>query len=224
MKEPSASQKSAIPSALFFEPFETLCIDDERDLARLDPAWGKAALFFRTGHRLGHPRGSIRCMSLLDVHRLLEAYHDQFDAGNTLALLRAIGMCAEENLPLPTWLVDAFRSRMAAFGNPGKLRSLDEFFSSPSLPTKPAKKAAAARQDWQLAAKLCNDAWGLARNNEALSSFDQVVTRLLKTRDYGVGKTKAKQLIAMIETSQSQFLGKEMFLSRFLENRRKQRT
>jgi hypothetical protein len=161
-------------------------------------------------------------MSLVEVHRVLEVHRGRFKAGATLSLLQAVGTCAEENLPLPTWLADAFRSRMTEFLTPGKLRSLDEVFSSRTVPTSSAKKAAAVRQDWQLGGKLCEDAWELARDHETLTSFDRVVERLLRTHDYGVGKTKAKQLITMIETNQSQFLGKEMSLSRFLEKRRKQ--
>ena len=106
---------------------------------------------------------------------------------------------------------------MTEFLTPGRLRSLDEVFFSKSLPTASGKKAAQARQDSQLAGKLCHDAWDLARRDESLTSFDRVVERLLKVRDYGVRKTKAKALISMIEASQSQFLGKELSLSRFLE-------
>ena len=209
---------------MLFESLEDICNDDERDLARLESAWSKAALFFRTGHRLGHPNGSIRCMSLLDVHRLLEVYRRRFNVGDTLAVLHAVSTCAEENLPLPTWLADAFRSRMTEFLTPGKLRSLDEVFSSKSLPTSSAKKAAAVRQDWQLAGRLCVDAWEVVRHDETLTSFDRVVQRLLKAHNYGVAKTKAKQLITMFEGSQSQFVGKELSLSRFLEKRRKVQT
>lgn len=223
MTRPGPSPKSA-PRVPVFGPFGDLCNGEERDLARLEPAWAKAALFFRTGDRLGHPTGSIRCMSLLEVHRVLEVYHGRFKSGNTLSLLQAVSTCAEENLPLPTWLAAAFRSRMSQFLAPGKLRSLDEVFSSTTLPTSSAKKAAAVRQDWQLAGRLWHDAWDLARKTETLTSFDRVVERLLKTRDYGVGKTKAKQLIIMIETNQSQFLGRRVSLSRFLEKRRKLQT
>lgn len=210
--------------AALFESFEDSCNADERELARLEPAWGKAALALRTGYRLGHPNASLRCMSLQQVHRHLEVYRRRFNSGDTLSLLHAVSFCAEENLPLPTWLADAFRARMTEFLTPGKLRSLDEIFFSNSLPTTSAKKAAAARQDWQLAGRLCLDAWELARHDQALTSFDRVIDRLLKVGDYGVAKTKAKALIGMIEASQSQFLGKEFSLLRFLEKRRKVQT
>jgi len=202
MTKPSSSPKSTGRTAVV-ESSADVWNSDERDLARLEPAWAKASLFFRTGHRFGHPSGSIRCMSLDEVYRILEVYRSRFMSGETLSLLAAVGICSEENLPLPTWLADAFRSRMTEFLTPGKLRSLDEVFSSGTLPTSSAKKAAAARQDWQLAVCLCQDAWRMAQDDETLASFDRVVERLLKTRDYGVRKTKAKQLISMLETSQS---------------------
>jgi len=221
---PASTSKNPHPRTRIFESFDEMSNDGERDLARLEPAWGKAALFFRTGCRLGHQDGSLRCMSLVQVHRGLEVYRRRLSSGDTLSLLHAVSACAEENLPLPTWLADALRSRLTQFLAPGKFRSLDEIFHSKSLPTNSAKKAAAARQDWQLGAKLCQHAWELARKDRALTSFDRVVAQLLKGADYGVAKTKAKELITMIEKSQSQFLGKEMSLSRFLEKRRKGQT
>jgi hypothetical protein len=223
MARPSAPKKPVARVAIV-ESFDDMCDDEERDLARLEPAWGKAARFFRTGCRLGHQTGSIRCMSLLKVHRVLEVYRRRLTSGDTLSLLHAISTCAEENLPLPTWLADAFQSQMTEFLTPGRSRSLDEVFRSKSLPTNSAKKAAAARQDWQLGARLCHDAWELAQKDKTLTSFDRIVARLLKGTDYGVAKTKAKELIIMIETSQSQFLDKELSLSRFLEKRRKVQT
>jgi hypothetical protein len=206
------------------EPFEGVANADEAELARLELAWGKAALFFRTGYRLGHPNGSMRCMSLLEIYRLLEVHRQRVEAGNTLALLQAIGVCMEENLPAPTWLANAFLKRITEFLRPGKMRSLDEVFSSKTLPTASARKAAAVRQDWQLGATLWSDAWDLARQDSKLSSYDRVVDALLKRRDYGVAKTKAKRLISTIEKNQSELLGKDLSLSRFLEKRRKLQT
>ena len=218
-----SSQGSPLRARLL-EAFEDICNDGEHDLAKLEPAWGKAALFFRTGYRLGHILDSLRCISLADVHRMLSVYRVRFEKGDTLSLLQAVGICAEENLPLPTWLAHAFRSRMTAFLRPGKLRSLDDIFCSVNLPTGSAKKAAAVRQDWQLAGKLWQDAWEIARDDQMLSSFDRVIERLLSIRSYGVGKTKAKQLVTMIENNQGRLLGKDLSLSRFLEKRRKLQT
>ena len=196
----------------------------EQELAALEPAWGKAATFFRTGHRFGHPRGSLRCMSLLEVHRMLNVYRARFEKGDTLSLLQAIRYSAEENLPLPQWLAEAFSSRLNLFMQPGRYSSLDQVFTSTSLPTASPKRAAAARLDWQLAGQLWGDAWNLALGDESFVSLDAVIERLLSTGQYGVGKTKAKALIAMIGKSQSEYLMKEATLSRFLLNRRKRMT
>ena len=117
----------------------------ESDLAAFEPAWGKAAFFFRTGHRLGHGHDSLRCMPLVDVQRMLNVYRKRFQDGDTLSLLQAISMCAEENLPLPEWLALAFHNRMTAFGRPGSPPSLDDVFSSENMPTNAPKKAAQAR-------------------------------------------------------------------------------
>ena len=214
----SAQVRPVLPS------FESLSSDDERQLAYLQPAWAKAAHFFRTGTRFGHRTGSLRCMSLVELNRMLDVYHNRLKSGDTLSLLQAVAFCAEENLPLPTWLANAFCTRMSAFLKPGTAHSLDEVFYSRTLPTKSAKRGASTRQDWQLACKLCNDAWTLAKDDANLSPFDAVVERMLTKRKYGVRKTKAKQLIMMIERNQSQFLGNKISLSRFLEKRRKLQT
>lgn len=204
-----------------FPALDDLGNEVERELAALEPAWGKAALFFRTGHRLGHPPDSMRCMSLVEVHRLLGVYRSRAAAGDTLSLLQAISMCAEENLPLPQWLAEAFCMRMSAFGRPGKVYSLDEVFSSREMPTKSPKKGAGARLDWQLGSRLWRDVWDLVNDDETITSVDRAVERLLSANDYGVGKTKAKSVIAMIGASQSQFVGHDVALSSFLAKRRK---
>lgn len=205
----------------FISELESLGNADDRTLAALEPAWGKAALFFRTGHRLGHGN-SMRCMPLLEVHRMLNVYRSRFEAGDTLALLNGVSMCAEENLPLPEWLALAFQERISAFGRPGASPSLDDFFSSAGMPTNSPKKAAQARLDWQLGGQLWRDAWDLILADETIKSFDGAVTKLLSSKPYGVARTKAKQLILMIDTNQCQFLGKTETMPRFLEKRRKQ--
>jgi len=201
--------------------FENVANDEERDLAALEPAWGKAATFFRTGHRFGHPRTSTRCMSLADIYRQLGVFKTRFEAGDTLSLLQAVRMCAEENLPLPTWLATAFQSAMDRFLQPGQTHSLDQVFASRSIPSSSPSKAAQVKIDWQLGGRLYHEAWSLAHKDETVKSFDMAVERVLAATGYGVGKTKAKALILKIERNQSQFLDKEISLSRFLAKRRK---
>ena len=207
-----------------FDYLHGVADDGERGLAKLKPAWSKAAFFFRTGRRLGHGHASMRCMSLLEMHRMLEVYRARFNEGDTLSLLQAVSLCAEENLPLPEWLATSFRTQLNLFARPGRVNSLDEVFRSDAVPTGSAKKAAAAKLDWELGGRLWHDVWDIITDDQTIQSFDAAVACLLASKEYGVGKTKAKSLILMIDKSQSQFLGKHQMLSRFLLKRRKQVT
>lgn len=205
-----------------FEPFESLLSDGETSLLSLDPGWAKAALALRTGQRLGHAPDNIRMRSLESVYGQIGVFRARFERGDTLALLHAISECAEENVPLPTWLAEAFRFAITKFLQPGGPMSLDDVFYSSSLPTGTPKKAAAARQDWQLGDRLWRDLWDLLLKDESITSIDSGVARLLSKAAYGVAKTKAKALIERMDANQSDFLESGNSLSRFLEKRRKQ--
>jgi hypothetical protein len=160
-------------------------------------------------------------MSLREVHRILDVYRKRFEEGDTLSILQAVSMCAEENLPMPEWLAQSFRGRMTNFGRPGAPPSLDDVFFSKRMPTNSPKKAAQARQDWQLGVLLWRDIWEVVLKDESITSFDGAITKLLKSHKYGVAKTKAKQLVLMVDTNQAQFLDRTQTLPRFLEKRRK---
>jgi len=194
--------------------------DFERLLNTLDPAWAKAALFFRTHNRFGHGN-NIRMMSLADVHKHLDVFKRRFEGGDTMALLHAIKSCAEENLTLPTWLATAYSEAFTSFLQPGGAASLDDVFHSNNLPTDTPKKAAIARQDWVLGGELWHTAWQLVQRDDSIQSFHALVERLLNENNFGVSLTKAKELIEMIESNQIAFTGGQS-LSRFLEIRRKQ--
>ncbi len=62
---------------------------------------------------------------MLTIHARLEVFRRRFESGNTMALLHAINSCAEENLPLPTWLAIAFGDAFDRFLAPGAPTSLD---------------------------------------------------------------------------------------------------
>lgn len=194
--------------------------DFEHLLNTLDPAWAKAALFFRTHNRFGHG-DNIRMMSLEDVHKHLNVFKRRFERGDTMALLHAIKSCAEENLTLPTWLAVAYSDALTSFLQPGGAPSLDDVFHSRNLPTDTPKKAAIARQDWAMGGALWHKAWELAQRDESIQSFHALVKRLLEEGNFGVSLTKAKELIEMVEHNQIEFLGNQS-LSRFLDIRRKQ--
>jgi hypothetical protein len=209
---------------------ESLYDDREKELAKLDPAWAKVVLYFRTGCHFGHNVGEIRARGLVKIHAAIEVYRVRFDGGDTLSLLHAIAVCAQENLPLPTWLAKAYRERLDSFLKPGGETNLDEVFCSDSLPTDTKKKAAQARQDWKLGGQIYAAVWQVAVDDKAITSLDAAVTAALKLAKYGVGKTKAKELFSMIDKSQAEHLKsqsehqQEKSFSRFLELRRKPKT
>ena len=138
------------PSGFFdelFDPFPHFQ-DSERKLAKLDIGWAKSALCLRTlgEHRHGHGN-NIKGLSFLRVFELLEALRERFEGGDTMALLHAVRSCADENVPLPTWLAVAFQDALQRFNALDGPTSLDEVFSSHRIPTDTPKKAAAAKQD-----------------------------------------------------------------------------
>ena len=207
----------------FFDAPEDHYDDGERDIDRVEGAWAKAALYFRTGLHFGHRQGVMRCRSMVDIHKHIEAYRSRFNSGDTLALLHAVGTCAEENLPLPTWLATAYGKTLDSFLLPGWHTSLDEVFQSPTLSTSTPAKAAAARQDWQLGGLIWSTTWHMAIDDQSIKSLDAALEKALGKRDFGVKKTKARELFLMIDKNQSELLSVNTF-SRFLEIRRKQFT
>jgi hypothetical protein len=187
----------------FLQP-ETYYNDEEKALDRVEPAWAKAALFFRTGSRFGHQPSSARCLSLLKIWEELEARKKRFRAGDTMELLHAIRCCAEENLPLPTWVALEFNSRFKQFLQPDDPTSLDDIFFSKNLPVS-KKNAIKARRNWQVGTELWWGVWEVAEN---YSSLDDALEATLKAGNYGIGKTTARKLVLMIDKNQRELLGK----------------
>ncbi len=190
--------------------------DDEKQLRNLDPAWAKAALFFRTGHRFGHG-DSVRTRSLIAVHQEIEARRKRYLAGDTMELLHAVKLCAEENLPLPEWLALAFNELFTSMGKVGGPTSLDAIFHSRNLPTNTPEKAAKAKREWQLGARLWKAVWKVAADHNGLSP---ALDAVLSAGQWNVKKTTARRLVKMIDATQSELTGQQS-LSRFWEIRRK---
>jgi len=197
---------------------------NESKIASLDDGWGKAALCFRTAGaiRIGHAQ-SLNARSLRELMAALDVWRNRYEAGNTLALLQAIELCANENVPLPTWLAQGFSRAMQSFFRPGEAHSLDLVFSDPNLPTNTPSKAAAARQDWRLGVELWSACWQLVTTDETISSLDAALESVLTSKDWGVKKRKARTLVTQVDENQSEHLQKreKQALARFLENRRK---
>jgi hypothetical protein len=195
------------------------CDEVVRGFDRFDPGWGKAALYFRTAGdwHFGHGGDELRTRGLLAIHQQLEERRRRYEDGNVQELLHAVMLCAEENLPMPTWLALAFRERFLAFLRPGGPTSLDHAFGSPSMPTSPIR-ASQVRRDWQIAGRLWHAVWKVARDHAGL---DPAVKAVLKAdKSFGVGLSRAKELVQMVDENQSALAGIEP-LSRFWEKRRK---
>jgi hypothetical protein len=196
--------------------------ETERYIDRIESAWAKASLYFRTERHFGHATGSERTRGLLTIHEQLEVYRRRFEGGkDTLALLHAVSVCAAENLPLPTWLATEYQAALHSFLTVNGKTSLDEIFYSTSLPTDTAKKTAIARQDWALGGEIWEALWNISMADISITSLDRAVTQALETHNFGVGKTKAKSLYLMVEKNQLELLGRGQTLSRYLEKRRK---
>jgi hypothetical protein len=196
--------------------------DVEKSIAVLDEGWARSALCLRTGGkwRFGHGC-EHRARSLSQVKSSLEVWHGRFKAGNTLAILHAVQLCAEENMPLPTWLAGAFSKAFGGFLQPGGPHSLDAVFKSPTLPTNTPSKAAAAKQDWQLAGELWRDCWSEAIANEKITSIDALLDIVLAAKPWGVKKRKARKLVIKIDENQAEhmLMREKQPLARFLEKR-----
>lgn len=204
-----------------FSSAEEYFNDAERDLAKLEPGWAKAALCFRTNEHFGHGVSERRLQGLSRIYEQLEVYRRRFEGGDTLALLQAISNCAQENLPLPTWLAHAYIAALANFQSISGPLSLDDVFKSPVLPTNTTNKKEDAIRDWETGALLWRDMWMLVHRDQKISSFNAALKATLSAKKYGVKESKARELVLMVEKSQLQFLGKTQTLSRFLEIRQK---
>ena len=197
----------------------------EIDIAATEPAWAKASVYFRTElcHHFGHGERERRCQSMLRIHEQITVYRDRFENGDTLSLLQAVRICADENLPLPTWLALAFVAAFSSFISMGGPVSLDAVFSSPNLPTSTAKKAAEAKQNWDLGDAIYRATWEVAQADKSITSFDAALQSALSKTAFGVKKTTARSLFLMIEKNQLELLGQSTSqgFSSFLAKRRK---
>ena len=180
--------------------------DVERELASFDPAWARAALYFRSNcvWHFGHGPDEIRMRGLFEIRRELQARRRRYEKGNPQELLRAIALCAEENLPLPTWLATAYRERLAAFLKHGGPTSLDDVFSSSKVP-KSAARAQQYRRDWRIGVLL----WVHVEHvKDKHGGMDPALRAVLKADPtFGVGLTRARELVELIDDVQADLHG-----------------
>lgn len=86
----------------------------ETYLAEQEQAWVDCAYGFRTGARLSVRPNSetLHNTSLDELHGALEGYRRDYEAGEAAAVLWALRLCLQENLPAPYWCADAFLARL----------------------------------------------------------------------------------------------------------------
>lgn len=172
--------------------------EQEWELEKLDPGWAKASLYFRSGtlHHYGHGEEAVRCTSLQDIAYALRGVKKRFEAGDAVELLHGIQICAEENLPLPTWLASAFTERFKSFATLSGPLSLDAVFGS-LRPAKTLRQAADAKNDWVTGHLLFIEVHKHATEH---TGMDSAVKAAIEEIRPGVKPTRAKELIADVES------------------------
>lgn len=190
--------------------------ETERKLSALERAWAKASLALRTGMRFGHGPRQIRTMSLEAVHDRLDVYRARIAGGEMLDTLHAIGLCAEENLPLPEWLARGFADAMMRFYALDGPNSLDAVFCTLR------KRVKGEKADHAIGRELYFALWTIARDHH---SFDSALDAVLATRNWGVRKTKARRLVLDVEAPHVSLMsGMAPTFSQFFAKRRKRQS
>lgn len=208
----------------------------EKDMARLDPAWAKIALYFRSDTapvRFIHK--GIGALSVARLAQRLDALRVRAEKGESYSILAAISLCAEQNWPLPEWLALMFMQAMDNHGRGGKFASLDDVFYSTELVGKgqsaKAKKnhAEKIRDDLATGNRLWNECWCKAQNCTEITSLSAVVEAVLEDAviagaPYPVKFRTAFEMVKKHDLNQAELLGKreKQPLARFLAKRCKE--
>lgn len=87
---------------------------DERELLVLEESWADYHRGLRTGVRARVKSGaaSFRGGSLVQVSAGLGVHRQEFQAGDRAALIDALRLACDENVPLPYWLADGIRQAL----------------------------------------------------------------------------------------------------------------
>jgi len=162
----------------------------ERELDSIEPAWAKAAFFFRTGLKFVHD-GGIGGASLGELHDELEARRERVKQGETLDLLSAVNTCAQANMPLPSWLAASFRAALRRYG--AQASSLDDVFRSTTLRT--GKRGRLDRKRARQLAGSFDAPWPWIRARaSAFTGWDGAIDAFLKEHgSFPLGKTSLRE-------------------------------
>ena len=170
--------------------------DTEQALDRVEPAWADFQYGIRTGLRIMRDTDAVekvRTRSLLDVFQELEGHRQRFEEGHPEALLGALVLALEENVPAPYWVSRETRSRIRRVTGlhdetPTSLHDAFELgVVIPITKKRWTKTRANLRREWTLwkeTSRLMAD--GLA--------LDPALDQVLATTVHGIGKTAARGL------------------------------
>jgi len=127
----------------------------ECELLALEESWADFGRGLRTGTRARIKAGnfSFRAGSLKQVAGTLGIHHEEFRAGNRAALIDALRVTCDENVPLPYWLADGIRAALSELhANPAA--TLHSVFNMEARYPTSNKRSKKARLDWDTKGKL----------------------------------------------------------------------
>ena len=177
--------------------------EDEKEIARIERAWGDCAHGFRTGTRWSwRPEGdTLHMQPLLQVHEYLEVFRQRYDAGDKSAILWAIRECARENLPLPYWCATGFQECIRRFE--AEPVTLDKVFDvARRMP--PGKRGQNVRRAHSQAVRLAVRVWEIYAEEPRLSK-DACIKRAREELRLPICQRKAIDLFNEHERQQKPF-------------------
>jgi hypothetical protein len=199
--------------------------ESEGFLHKLDPDWGLLALRLRALEPkfLKDGVSGRTAKRILKTHQYLENFRKRLSTGHTLSILHAVRFCAQEGMPLPSWLTSAFVEQTDRYMNPDHSRPLydlnDCFYSEAIDPSLASKRKTVAR-DQRAGLKFWVAVQAVVAKNLHISSVNQAITLCLADKSWGFAKTKAKQLFKQVEDAQIALLPNYQGLSHLLAKRR----
>lgn len=133
--------------------------DDEKELLVLQQSWADYARGLRTGVRArvkSSTEGnnfSFRGGSLAQVNSIFDVFSESFREGDKTALIDALRLACEENVPLPYWLADGILAALTDLdANPAA--NLHSVFGMETRYRTSKKRSKKDRLDWTIKQKL----------------------------------------------------------------------
>lgn len=178
--------------------------NDEEQLARVEQAWADCANGFRTGVRLKRDREQLGAQSFLSVHELLEVHRINYqEESDSSALLWALRICLEENLPAPYWCADGILKGLRRVTV--EPVSLHDVFGLNKVGLRARGKSALNdRRRLEKATLLYAHVWGLKAKNESISK-ETALKQARSDLRLGLSQRAARSLFDTKEAEQAKF-------------------